>query len=564
MASPQNFVSISRRPPDVEDYVDMFRRYRSWIIGPTFGGLVLAVVVAFLWPDTYLSKATMQITPPQVPERLVSSLTTQTLTDRLQAMQTAILSSGSLSEIILSPALDLFKKERQKLPLEDVVTEMRNKHIVIAPYTTIPGATPDKFNKYTNAFTIQFSYTDRYKAQAVVRLLLNKFIEQNVQVGKNQTNMTSSIIREELKQAKDRLDNINTSLTKFRLENPGKLPEQETANISAMTMSQLRLQNISQAIGREEQDKMLLETDLQTLKDRQAYSQSNMETTVAGTAPVAVRNEQLVNLERDISTASGHLAQLKELYGVNHPDVSANQAIIDSLEKRKLELLQKDVAAVQTPLGGTPAKVVVDSRMAAEVENLKAEQKKKQALITTKQMEIEELTRQKGDIEKQVDVYRKRMEDAPLNLQQYASMMGEYSLAKQQYEDMTRKSEQSDTAQSLQEHQAGETLITLDQATLPEVATDPVRPVWAAVGACAGLALGLLLAAGKEVKDTSLKNLKDVRAYTNMPVLSSIPLLENALLVRRKRRLVWLAWSTAVIIGCILMSGSIYYHITSV
>ncbi len=64
------------------------------------------------------------------------------------------------------------------------------------------------------------------------------------------------------------------------------------------------------------------------------------------------------------------------------------------------------------------------------------------------------------------------------------------------------------------------------------------------------------------MKNTSLKNLKDVRAYTNMPVLSSIPLLENALLVRRKRRLVWLAWSSALILGCILMGGSVYYHLS--
>ena len=34
MAAPQNFVTVTRRPPDVEDYIDMLRRYRSWIIGP--------------------------------------------------------------------------------------------------------------------------------------------------------------------------------------------------------------------------------------------------------------------------------------------------------------------------------------------------------------------------------------------------------------------------------------------------------------------------------------------------------------------------------------------------
>ena len=76
--------------------------------------------------------------------------------------------------------------------------------------------------------------------------------------------------------------------------------------------------------------------------------------------------------------------------------------------------------------------------------------------------------------------------------------------------------------------------------------------------------IGLMLAAAQEVRNTSLKNLKDVRAYTNLPVLSSIPLLENALLVRRKRRLVWLAWSSAVIVGFMLMTGSMYYHLTGI
>ena len=63
------------------------------------------------------------------------------------------------------------------------------------------------------------------------------------------------------------------------------------------------------------------------------------------------------------------------------------------------------------------------------------------------------------------------------------------------------------------------------------------------------LALGLGLAGLQEAKDTSLKNLKDVRAYTNLPVLSSIPLLENTMLVRRKRRIAYLAWSAAVIVS---------------
>ena len=84
--------------------------------------------------------------------------------------------------------------------------------------------------------------------------------------------------------------------------------------------------------------------------------------------------------------------------------------------------------------------------------------------------------------------------------------------------------------------------------------------VIAGAGVGLGLFFGVFMAGVKEMKDTSLKNLKDVRAYNNLPVLSSIPLLENALLVRRKRRLFWLAWSTAIIVGTIAMSGSMYYY----
>src|SRR4051794_40753702 len=131
MAAPQNFVTVSRRPPDVEDYIDMLRRYRSWLIGPMFAGLVVAVVVAFLWQDTYVSSAVMRITPPQISERLVSTVVNMQMQQRLQQMQQQILSRGSLSELIQRPALDLYRKERTKYPMEDIIQDMRTKYIKI-------------------------------------------------------------------------------------------------------------------------------------------------------------------------------------------------------------------------------------------------------------------------------------------------------------------------------------------------------------------------------------------------------------------------------------------------
>ena len=112
----------------------------------------------------------------------------------------------------------------------------------------------------------------------------------------------------------------------------------------------------------------------------------------------------------------------------------------------------------------------------------------------------------------------------------------------------------------MEDRRQGENLERLDDPSLPMTPSKPKRLIIVGVGTAFGLMLGIVLTGAREVKDTSLKNLKDVRAYTNLPVLSSVPLLENALLVRRKRRLLWLAWSSALIVGAIAMSGAAYYY----
>ena len=83
------------------------------------------------------------------------------------------------------------------------------------------------------------------------------------------------------------------------------------------------------------------------------------------------------------------------------------------------------------------------------------------------------------------------------------------------------------------------------------------------IGAVIGLMAGFAMAGAKEMKDTSLKNLKDVRAYTNLPVLSSIPLLENDIVVQRRKQVMWVGWATATIAGLAIMAGSMaHYYLT--
>jgi hypothetical protein len=153
----------------------------------------------------------------------------------------------------------------------------------------------------------------------------------------------------------------------------------------------------------------------------------------------------------------------------------------------------------------------------------------------------------------------------PAGARQYGDLLREKEIARTKYVDMDTKLQHAQIAQEMEGRKQGETLELLDPASLPITQTDPKRPMIISIGAGIGLLLGVVIAGALEMKDTSLKNLKDVRAYTQMAILGSIPLLENDFVVRRRKRLAWLGWTTASLAAVVIMSGSIvYYYVTKV
>jgi peptidoglycan/LPS O-acetylase OafA/YrhL len=112
----------------------------------------------------------------------------------------------------------------------------------------------------------------------------------------------------------------------------------------------------------------------------------------------------------------------------------------------------------------------------------------------------------------------------------------------------------------LERRKQGETLELLDAPSTPVAPTKPQRAMIIPIGFVAGLALGGILVALREVKDTSLKNLKDARLYTQLSILGSIPLLENDVVVQRRKQVLWVGWATATILGLAIMAGSVAHY----
>ena len=554
---------MARRQPDIEDYIDMARRYRSWIVAPMFAGLVIATVVAFVTPDSYVSYATMRIKAQTIPDRLIPSVVNGGMSDRLAEMKSEILSRQSLIDLIRKPSLDLYKTELTKMPIDDVVELIMRKKIGISPIgnrtagVRRPGGGGD-----SSAFTISFQYTDRYKAQRVVQELVSMFTTQNVTQKRNEVNLTTSFLDDEMKQAKEKMDRLDLKITQFKVTHPGQLPEQLQTNYNKLGTLQTQIMNQNMLSSNLQQEKMMLETHLKTQRSRLQYEESRMQQTesTSGQAPQSVKNDNLMNLDRTIASLRSQLEGKKRQMGSNHPDIRHIEGMLASVEQQRAAALEQ---ADPTPAASSPVvRVITNPEAARQAQDLKGEISITTAQIAAKEIRMEELQKSVDTYQRQIAAVQKTLDDAPASDQEYVALRRDYDLAKADYETASKRRETADTAKNLEEHQGGEQLEQLDPPNLPERATEPTRPLWAGIGLFGGLMVGLSLAFGKEVKDTSLKNLKDVRAYTNLPVLSSIPLLENALLIRRKRRLVWLAWSTTILVGGALMSGSVLYYLS--
>jgi polysaccharide chain length determinant protein (PEP-CTERM system associated) len=545
---PQEINAATRRPLDVEDYIDILRRHKGWIFGPLFAALVISVVTAFLWPDTYVSIAAIRVVPPQVPETFVPANVNTDVQGRVNSLIQIILTRATLTNIINTH--NLYKKERERLPLDDVIENMRLYDIKCCPL--LETANTQRSDRAYPAFQIGFAYSDRFVAQKVTTDLVARFLEENQREVSQQTVSTTQFLHDQWDAAKKKLDDVEQKLSVFRAQNLGRLPEEQQSNYQQLNAMQTHMLNLNTSMNRVNQEKLLYENQmriykeqLSILKDPNAQQQAQQQ-----------KNEKLVEKEREIDLYENELSAARERYKETHPDVQRLSSLLSAAKKQRETMLKEE----ETKKPDETTTKAASPQNAREQRDLDVAIQRLQGLIQAKDLEMEDYKKQAADAEKNIRAYQSRIESAPVGIKEYDQLLRDRELAKKDYEDLDRRLNASAMSTALENRQQGERLEQLDPPSIPQTPTQPKRPLIVAVGTAIGLIVGLCLAGALEVKDTTLKNLKDVRAYTQLSVLGSIPLLENDRVVKRRKRLTWLAWSTACLVGVIVMSSSVVYY----
>ncbi|HWO27274.1 MAG TPA: Wzz/FepE/Etk N-terminal domain-containing protein [Candidatus Acidoferrum sp.] len=469
------------------DYIAMLRRRWVLIVVLAVIGSPLAYTVSRFLPNKFKSQTLVIIEQPSVPQKIVESLDTSDINQRLSSMQQQILSRSRLEPIIRQ--FNVYPEDVNRLSMYELVSRLQKTIDItpIAPMTeTRAGQLP--------GFYVAVTLDDAHHAQEVCTAITSMFIEQNLRLRQEHSEMTTQFLATELTSAKANLDEQDAKLAEFKSRHIGELPEDEQTNLNLLTGLTSQLDASTQALARAQQDKSFNESLLSQQESAWQSSQTG-------------RNPE--TLEQQLIALQAYLTKLQSSYTDDYPDVIK--------AKNDIAVLQKKIADSDGPnKAGAPNKGLKTSTEPAQIQQLRAQLHNDDLMIAAK-------TKEQEQIRKQIDLYQARVQSSPAVEQQYKELTRGYQTALDSYNDLQKKLTDSQQAVNLERKQEGEQFVVLDPANLPDKPTFPNRPMFALGGLAGGLGLGLGIAFLLEMKDSSFKTERDVEFALHLPVLAMVP-----------------------------------------
>ncbi|HKP70290.1 MAG TPA: hypothetical protein VJV05_13465 [Pyrinomonadaceae bacterium] len=531
-------MSVNFRQRSLGDYFAIIKRRKWNIILPT-----VSLMVAFWWvasglPDVYESTTLLTIKTPEISEKVAPSLSDYNISERVQSLGQNILSRTSLEPLVAKH--DLYPEMRQAgFSMEEVLVRM-SKNITVETLKTD--------NETVAGLRVSYRGESPAKAQNVTMDLASKYIlAQNIEATQN-AETTKEFVDNQLAQAKAQLDILEKQRIEIMTQNIDTLPESAGGLIAQLEGARKR----EETIGK---DREVLMTEKGRLLD--SIRALNSQARIVGDFNSAESREAIDEAARVEDTpAYGQLIQrraeltsrhesLKKQYRDKHPDVIQAEADIAAINA-ELASLSKNADQRVKQANQSLARKAEIQRRSLDLERGKAESQI--ALIDTQLSNKDQESSQNSAT---IAAIEARINTIPNVRVALEGLNNQYQSAKINYDDLLKKFNAAQGQFTKEFNLQGETIRIVDPANLPQSPANKVRrPFFVAVGALLGLALGLLIGAPFEIRRlTTIQGLEDVKHYTQLKVLASIPPLYPDEVVRRQKR-----WSRLTFVGATVAS----------
>jgi uncharacterized protein involved in exopolysaccharide biosynthesis len=235
------------------------------------------------------------------------------------------------------------------------------------------------------------------------------------------------------------------------------------------------------------------------------------------TKELAEANERLAQARKDLAEAE------RKGFKADHPDITGANSRIAAAEKDVQEQRARDLTAYKAKQNADAQRQAVSNAP----QNLASLPRSKRS-IKDFDDELARLKTEEKDLQQRIVVLQQRFDSTPGVQEGYLQLQRDYSWAKENYDVLARKFDDARLSESIETGHQGENFRILDSAVPPEGPSAPDRLRLVLMGlllALAGMAAAVVVV---EQFDRSFHSVDEVREFTAVPVLATIPQIGTA------------------------------------
>lgn len=491
----------------VQRVLDALNR-RKWIAMVVFlCSLTAGVSIVKSLPDVYYADATVLIEHQQIPTQLIRSTVT-TSESRLQTIGEEILTRARLQELINE--FDLYPEAVVgNVPMERLVTRLRNEI-----WIDLKSDSKRRGAQATVAFTITVQGDDPATTAEVTNTLANLYVSENARLREQQAAGISHFLSSQVDELKKTLDEQESKLSRFKEAHVGELPHQQDINLRTLeTLNTQLQQNLNNQVQ---------------VSERRA---SLLQRSAAGDAGPTVVGEP-VSPSAQLAEMKQRLAQLKTTYSDRYPDVA----------RLREEIAAREASVAPSSAQGPSDSIPEDPALAELKMSIDEEDQRLRAS-----------TAEAEGLRARIESYRRRVEKAPRVEQEYQLLSRDYDTTTELYRSLLSRQKEAELAENMEEGQKGEQFRVIEPAVASGRPAAPNRPrLW-----MVSMVLALGLAGGAavlfEFMDSSFHSVDDLRGFTDIRLLGSIPRIDTAA-DRRLHKMKFVMGTVALALGLVAIA----------
>jgi succinoglycan biosynthesis transport protein ExoP len=514
---------------EFSDYLHSLRRRRGLMLAIWLPIVLGSMVLALALPDIYASTATFQLKAEPADQARADNYA-----DRfVSGLTGSVLNSPQLRAALetLKPYPQLTGDTSAALrKLQGDVTVLMVTQKILDPQSGLE-------RNLNTGFTVEYDNHDPQRAQQVGAWLANAFIAESRRGAITKADNEAKFYAAEADLERAKITESEARLAKFKQENFDRLPDEAQANLNVKNTTEAELDGIDRDMRTLQQNRVFILQQLQqaraagangdTLRDLEQEYQKKATIYDENHPDMVAMRRQIDSLRRGDSVAVGSslqaqlaaqrsiLAETRQRYSEDHPDVKRIERTISALEARIAAGESSDSTDAGTR---TPAVFQLETQ------------------LNGTDTQIASLERHREELRGKLASLQGRLQSTPEVERAYESLTRDVGTARLQYDQLINKRMDSEVKAAAIGNGTEDQFKLAEAPLMPGAPSKPRRAGIAIIGLIGATILALMATLGATTLDSTVRGTRDVQTLLAMSPMGIVPYIRNAQFHRRRRR----------------------------